>query len=495
MNLSKFLTREEPVAGIEISDSYLRLALLSREGSAKKPEDVSVNVVALKELALREGVVREGKIIEKKELALALGTLVRGIKPRIKYVVLSISGNNIYSRSYSFPRAISEEKLQEAMGLTLGFQLAVKQSDVYLDWEKTESEKRKDVFLATLKKGLADDYMETLSMAGLGVVAIEFYPMSIARSMFSQKDKPVMLLTADKTDIMVTILENRVIQFNRVLPIRFFADMKSLTGEIKKIINFYESENKIYVSEILSVNIDPAIFEGQFDNPVVPAKIEQDFMAYDTIQQNDNGWLVAIGSALRGILPRSQDSMVSLMPVGTEEAYENQKAINFAEFMANMTIGLSVFFIMVFAGGWGLMNYLAQSSAKGANIVSLANLPEGSAELEQRAEHLNQLLDKFSRVSPSLPRWGEIIRTVQDKKEIFVDGISVSGINLTSPEDIMTLTGSAKNRPALNAFKKSLDEWTLITEVKMPLTNIAQKENIAFTVSFKLADPTILINN
>ena len=56
----------------------------------------------------------------------------------------------------------------------------------------------------------------------------------------------------------------------------------------------------------------------------------------------------------------------------------------------------------------------------------------------------------------------------------------------------MTITGVSKDRETLNLFKKSLQESPYITGVELPINNLEQKENIPFSISFHLKDPSML---
>ena len=56
MDLLKLFTREEPVAGLEISDDFIRVALLSVD----KKDGFTIKAEAVGEAALPEGVVSAG---------------------------------------------------------------------------------------------------------------------------------------------------------------------------------------------------------------------------------------------------------------------------------------------------------------------------------------------------------------------------------------------------------------------------------------------------
>ena len=181
--------------------------------------------------------------------------------------------------------------------------------------------------------------------------------------------------------------------------------------------------------------------------------------------------------------------MISLMPIGTEEAYENQKALAFAEFLSAVVIGLSVFFAVVFIGVWILMTSVQQSfSGRLESLISLP-LPTDAPEIESRARNFNELVGKASGILGTIPKWSGLMEELKSRT---IPGITINSVSLPSPDAAMNLTGVAQNRYQLNLFKKSLEESPLLTDAQIPFTNIAQKENISFSASFRLKDFTAL---
>ena len=482
LNLLKLFTRDEPIAGLEISDSCLRLALLLKEEKgelrAKSSEEEALEIKALGEKPLKGGIIGGGEIKKKEDFIAALNELLKDIKPRIRYAVVSIPADNVYARLYSFPKTVSGEKLEETMKLTVGFQLPVKVEDTYLDWEKTSAEtRRNEVFLATIRKPIIDNYLEALAAVGLRTVAIEFHPMSVARAADISPGKTVLALISGKENITVSVIENKTVRFNRTIPANR-TNAASFAEEIRKVVDFYESENKTSISEIVSIGETSAS-----DDRILPAKIMKLFSGHPKISKDSGKWLIAVGAAWRGLLPRAEDALVSLMPIGTEEAYENQKALAFAEFLSAIVIGLSAFFAVVFVGVWILMTSVQQSfNGRLQSLISLP-LPTDAPEIESRARNLNETVGKASNILGTIFTWSGLLEELKSRT---IPGIAINSVSLPAPDATMNLTGIAQNRPQLNSFKKSLEESSLLTEVALPLANLEMKESIPFLISFRL---------
>lgn len=429
MNLINVFTREEPIAGLEISETYLRLAILGL-----KVEEALTNGVSKTE---------------------SLKNLLKKSKTKVRYVIVSVPADNSYSRIFSFPKSLAGEKLEETMKLTVGFQLPVKLEDIYLDWEKVETKdkEKNEIFLAAMPKTTINDYINVLNAAELKPVAIELHPQSFLRVMDLENDKTVLVKMMSKTSVGIFIIKNRVLRFSRILPENFLDEAK-LELEVRKITDFYESENGPIAQSI------------KFGEP--------------------DKWLISTGAATRGLLPRSKDTLISLMPIGTEQAYEFQKAVAFIEFLSSLAVGFAIFFSAAFLAIWLLIVSVQQQTLNQLEILSSLPLPQDTVELENKALKFNTLVNFSSDIIKTLPRWSFVIEELRLKT---LPAISLTNVSLSSTSETINIIGIAKDRDQLNLFKKNLESSTLFREIILPLTNLEQEENIPFSISFKLKEP------
>ncbi len=523
LDILKLFTREEPIAGLEISDSFLRIALLDLEtrklskkntdpegssqgtygaGETQKEEKI-ITVKAFREKPLKEGIIVNGEIKDMNGLVAALKELLKEIKPRINYAIVSILADNIYSRFYSFPKTLSGEKLEETMNLTIGFQLPVDPGKVYLDWEKLESKEKNEIFLAAIPKVIVDVYMEAFVAAGLRTVAVEFYPISVSRVINVPENGNVLTIIFSKDKADISIIVGKTVRFNRLVPLSRFSDAVSFSDEIRKIADFYESESsegsrqggtygasKNSISKIALIGGNRIDISG-LSLPVSQAEIISPFSEHSEIKKDSSRWLISVGAALRGILPRHEDTLVSLMPIGTEQAYENQKAVAFAGFISSITVGLSIFFSVAFIGVWILMISVQQGFRSRLESLNSLPLPVDAAELENRAKNFNGLIADTGGILRNLPKWSGVL---EELKARVIPGVIITNFSMPSSQDAINMTGVAQNRSQLNMFKKILEESPMFTAINMPLTNIELRENVPFSLSFKLKNPGALYN-
>ena len=466
LDLARIFTREESVAGLEIRDDALRLFLL---GADKKT--LATKVAFFVEEPLGPGIIVDGTIKNPSAFGTALQNVVKKSPSRVRYVVASIPADRIYSKIFSFPKTIQGQKLEDSIKLTIGFQLPFKPDDAYLDWEKIESKDRSEIFLAAAPKPVINAYIETLNAAGLNPIDIEFHPLSFLRAAQFPVRGPVFIESTAATSSSFYVVENGALRFSRTVP-AFFASGEQLNKEKRKVIDFYEAERgKIEVS-----------FS---DRDLEPVSTYNETRLKDT----KGTWVVALGAALRGISPRSHDTSVSLMPVGTEDAYEYHKAIIFSQFASNLTIGISVFFSTVFALAWILTNsFQATTSRQLENLNSLP-VPTDAIELETKAREINGLVQTFVEAQNNIPRLSVALKEI---RSLAGTGIMVTGLNIPSVRGSLSISGIAKNRDDLDTFKRTFSGSSFLAEVRFSGTDLAQLINIPFSVSFKIANPDAL---
>lgn len=475
MNLFKFLTRNEPVLGMEISDSGIRLAFLHIK--KEKKGESKIEIKTLIETSLPNDAVISGKIKNRDIFLGTLSSLLKKIKPKIKYAVVSIPSDNVYSKLFSFPKTIGEEKLKETMHTISDFQLPHESKDIYSDWEEGKENDNYLAFLAASDKRIIDEYLGVILEAGISPIAIETHQMSIVRAL-KKAEKPYLGLVSYRDGVLAFIFKNGIIRFSRFLP-KTFADKKNFDAEVKKICDFYKAES------------GEAVEISDFKDEKKAAKLglAEGLILGQEANDATNKWLVALGAAMRGVMPRSEDVLVSLMPIGTEEAYENQKALAFAKFISNAVVAVSIFFIIIYAANLLLMISIGKNFSNQISALNSAPMDHDIVELENDARNFNELIAKVNGVISAMPEWSPLLEELKSRS---VDGIAVSNLSLPSPADQMTIVGTASNRGQLNLYRKSLEESSWLTGVNMPLTNLAQKENIPFSITFRLKDPSSL---
>jgi Tfp pilus assembly PilM family ATPase len=458
----KILVPEEPIAGLEISDSHLRLVLLSLN-----KQSGSIITREYSQRPLAPGIIINGEVKDRANLCLALFELKKELKIPVDYVVASIPADKIYTKILSFPKNIEGQKLDEAIRLAINFQLPLKPANAYCSWEILPDGVSREVFLAEAQKRVIDPYLECLHKT-FHLIALEFPAESFARIAAGEKDKAILLKIANQSSNSFFIVKNNIVCFSRTLGPD--CSEKKLKKEPEKISNFYESAEEEKISQIIDLEKDAVEINKKINFP----------------ETNNGAWLIALGAAVRGIVPRAEDNFVSLSPISAQKAYKYHKAVSFTSIITKLIVGLAIFFIASFLGTWILMVTLQQQTAgKTSDLSNLPSLPDLTI-VEQKILTANGLIASTAGILGSSPRWSILIGDLQS---LIIDGITVNSLNLPSAEGTINITGTARDRSTLNHFRDKLKASTVLKDIRMPLTNLEQRQDIPFSISFELTDP------
>lgn len=472
MNFLNLLTKEKSVAGIEISDSVVRIAF-SRPHKKKMGEQKAQEELILIEEPIAANIIADGVVIDVDLLGKTLKNIWAKAKLGTDYAIVSIPDDKIYSRIFSFPKTVEGARLNEAMALAESFQLPIKTEEVYLDWERTAGTPvANEILLSTVPRAVVQGYIAALELAGIKTLALESQLASIARGVKSVPGHTTLFSKKTPDGATIFALKDGILRFSRTLPVRFVSE-NQIPSEMMRAKDALEAVSKEKVEEM----------------DITDAVIRDDYAGRSEFTEPKSKWLVALGAAIRGKIPEGEDNLVSLLPVGTEEAYAYQKATTFINLLRNITIGVSIFFVVAFLSAYLFMLSLSQNANRTISILSASPVsPELLAE-ETRIEGVNALTKTTSSLLAETPLWSTVLREITNRT---IDGIIISNFSAPSLMGNMSLSGVARDRRTLNQFKKSLQDADMFAGVDIPITNIEQKETIPFSASFHLKDPGTL---
>ena len=461
--LRKFWTRQEPIAGLEITDNFIRLVLLN-----VNKENDSTAIKEYAEQPLAPGIIINGIIKDAAKLSLALLKLKKSLKMPADYIIASIPSDTIYTKILSFPKSIEGLKLVEAIKLAIDFQLPRQASEVYCSWEIFSGQNLWKVFAAEAPKKIIDPYIDCIRKV-FNLVALEFHAVSFSRVASFEKNKPVLLKITNQSSNSFFVIKDNVVYFSRTLEQDF--PPKKLKKELEKIINFYESSSGEKISKIIDLEKDVVPIDKKINFPEL---------------KNNQARLIALGAATRGTILRSQDNFISLLPISTQKAYKYQKAVSFTSLISKLIIGLAIFFAGAFLGVWLLMTALQQRTAEQADYLKNSPISPELTGVEQKIQTANALISTTAEIIKTTPQWSLLIAELQKS---IISGVTVNGLNLPAADEVMNITGIASNRVVLNQFRDKLKSSLILDEIKLPLTNLDKKEDIPFTISFRIKNP------
>jgi len=470
MNLTKLFTNEGDIAGLEINDGLLRLVLLK----TKKNEVPKVKF-SLEE-SLAPGDI-EGSVIKNPAgFFKSLKNLLGRARPKIKFVIVSIPADGIYAKVFSFPPGVVGEKLDSSIKLATEFQLPQESDKVYLDWEKLPDADHNLALLSLTDRTIINNLIVPMESVGLKVLAVEYHQMSLARALTLSADQAVMVIEKNSASYIFSIIKNKTVRFLRCLPQeRLHA---SPGGEASRIRDYYEIEDS---------PLEKIILLGDFSKDEVDSLIaEKSGLKIAELPADDSVPPVALGAALRGLIPRAEDKLISLMESGTEEAYEQKKALTFADFMTKISLFIAAFFVLAYAATWLLVVRIEENFNKQITVITSRPDQGAAAQLENTLTKYNSRISQTSVLAKEEISWSKLLTLVNKTLPLGLTVTNITANDLTAP---ITLVGVSKDRSALKAFKKNLDQTPEFNNIILPQTSLEKRNDIPFMASFGITDP------
>lgn len=476
MNILNLLTKKRNIVGIEINDQAIRIAYLNtKQKKSDKNNPVTEELVLIEE-KLPNNIISNGIILEKSALSQIIKNTWNKNGLKKSYAVVSIQEDKIYSHTLSFPGAIDESKLKEAVSLAIDFQIPIKKEDYYIGWELTNnSNSTSKVLISAISKNIVNDYIHALDNAGVKVLALESNISSVSRSIKLDPKEVTLISKENQNSISIICFKDNTYQFSRTIPKTYITEKNTASNEINKLKNSFESEFKVPIKEINISN----------------GEVKEEYTKYKAINESEtkSKWLIVLGAFIRGEIQQGKDNQISLLPVGTAEAYSYQKIKTFINLIRNILIGVSLFFLITFIASYLFIFSIYQKINNSKNSITVYPISGDMAEKEILIKKVNSLTQMSEIAMQNSIKWSILIDEINSKR---IEGITISDFRVPSANESISIIGISANRDTLNKFKKLLEESIYLSEVELPITNLEQKGDIPFSISFKIKDPSML---
>jgi len=490
MDFLNLLIPKEKIVGIEIGTQKIRMLYLKQDSFG------NVKLQGKAETGLDEGVIVFGVIKNKKKLSETLKKLKENFKPKgdlSPFAIVTIPQNSVYSDVLSFSKQLNNDQLVEAISFNAASSLPLPLAECYMDWQVIEKgETKNKVLISTISKKIADDYIDVLKENGFKLIALESAALSLGRAA-DTSDSTVLFLYLTEEGATSMVYSDKNCYFSQFESwqelsggkgISNLADLnKSLQLKIKNLARYFEKQfDPLKIKKVLLMsegfNADEVIKNiDSVDLPIEKAKSN-----ISAISNYD--WIPAAGAASRGFIPRSDDTIISLLPVGTESLYENQKALSFSKSIFAMIFSLSCFYIAVFILYFSFISFLGSGIEKQMNSRNNIVFPAEDLKIEQETKEFNAYVGDLALVYPKVK--ADYASALEKITRINSFGVSISNMNITDLASPITVSGLASSRESLNAFEFQLESSASFKNVKFSVQNIAQRNNIPFNVTLYL---------
>ncbi len=488
-NFKTLLLPKEEIVGIEITDTYIKVLGFSGDTS-KTWVDFKVN--------LPVGTIVGGNLVKLEILNAVLKKIRNNYFKKRKekvYAILSLNTNLFYTNVLSLPNISSEKELKEAIELNTSLVSPIKLEDAYFDFEDwtQPGEANKRIFITLVPKAKIDPYLKSFSEDGFELLALEFSLLSFNRlvSNYTEKESRNFLIlnfrpegvnmaigSGDDSLLLPTFESwNDMLKDLGETSISIETLKKYVGLEIPKLISFLASHYNQTIEgfHVISNNQNFNEQISQFlinDFAFKPLKLT---LPPNLATRNTDDYTV-IGSALRGFINRENDTIVSLMPVGTEQKYKETRNYNYISFWAKSVSIVILFMVVVFVGvDFGLFKpTLKNIISNNLSLVISANQNQEAAILKKEAEDFNSKLDLMIIMNQKRYNWQQVLTDLSSDPQVIIENIKM--INLESEKKI-TATFRTTNREKALSFRDSVKQMTIVDTVEMPAKLFTEEPN------------------
>lgn len=488
MNLAQLFNPIEKIVGLEITRDHIKAVLLEQN---KK----GVLSVAKKSAALPAGVIRDERVADQKAFAAALKKIFSENKNIFKsrYVILALPPAYVFTDIMKFP-PVAPEQVAESIALNINTKTIFPMSadEIYYDWQPVKSKDPyyQEIMLSFAMKDYIKNWTDACETSGLEPLAFEAPSASVARALdnFQNKTGAILRITPEGVEISV-ISENelRFSRFTRMPQVGTFDEFKKfLVNELARALNFYAIENPRAEPARALVIISQLEQEkelGDFLATKLGLAIQKAHLVHSA--EIDESYAVAYGAALRGLIKREKDTLISLTPIGTEETYRKRRFLAYISLWSDIVNATAALLVVLFAGALLFLRTIEKKiDTQIATSQAASAISEQITALESDAARFNQLVGELAAAENSIYRWSPLLGKLPNA--LSAPDIAVNNISIPNPNGDIAVNITAATRASAVSFRKALEKSGEYETVAMPFLDIAQKENINITISLKL---------
>jgi len=493
----KLLVPEFTISAISIEDRMVRVFCFDKKID---------KITKAGKYALPAGIIEEGILKKPEQLKSFLNSLKNKLWPKEKkvWIILSLPSVNFFTNILNLPE-LEEERFNEAIIFNTQIIAPLPMEESYFDWEDwglSGEDENKEIFVALGVQKQINPYIEILKEVGFNVVAIEPLALSLARFNyeFVEKEKPTLIIDLRPEGIEFIITEGKKLIFfdfdswheifGKDIPSKITTDLlkKHMGVEIPMLLNFYSLKRKKIIQQFVFLGFNTQLVNVlirwiQVQYQLTPIQIK--LPAY--LSKASRDWFGIIGAALRGLISRNEDTVVSLAPVGTEKDYEQNHFLSIISLWSKVVITVGLVIVSLL----GLMDniFFRNIQEQYYQAVSKPLNPqtrEKESNFVKEVNEFNDLITKFIQIQKYEVDWKEkleLIFTESGSSSVNIKRILVSA----APANNITIQGEASKKSLIVDFKDELDNSSLFADISLPLSALIDTPGgVTFNLSIKI---------
>jgi len=496
-NWQKLLVPEFTISAICIEDRMVRVFCFDKKID---------KITKAGKYALPKGIIEEGILKKPEQLKSFFNSLKNKLWPKEKnvWIILSLPSVNFFINILNLPE-LDEERFEEAIVFNTQMIAPLPMEESYFDWEDwglSGEDGNKEIFVALGIQKEIDPYIEILKEVGFNVVAVEPLALSLARFNyeFVEKEKPILIIDLRAEGIEFIITEGKKLIFfdfdswheifGKDIPPKITTDLlkKHMGVEIPMLLNFYSLKRKKMIQQFVFLGFNTQLVNVlirwiQVQYQLTPMQIK--LPSY--LSKASRDWFGVIGTALRGLISRNEDTVVSLAPVGTEKDYEQNHLLSIISLWGKVviTVGLVVVFSLGLIDNFFFRDIQEQYYQAVAKPLD-SKTREKESNFVKEANEFNNLITKFIQIQKYEVDWKEKLGFIfkeADSSLVNIKRVTVSA----APANNITIQGESDKKSLIVDFKDALDNSNLFTDISLPLSALIDTPGgVTFNLSIKI---------
>lgn len=298
-----FTKKKNPMLGLDVSSTSVKLLELSRHGDSYRVENYAVR-------ALPANSVVEKNINDVEAVAQAVKAVVQTSRTKVKDAAVAVAGSSVITKVIDMPADLSEDDMELQISIEADQYIPYPLEEVAIDFDiqgpSAKSEDRVDVLLAACRRENVDIRATMLELADLNpkVIDVEAYTMERAFSLVQeqledQDEQVVAVLDIGATMTTLSVLVDGKTIYTRE---QLFGG-KQLTEEIQRRYGLSAEEAGLAKKQGgLPDDYEPEVLEP-FKDAVVQQVTRSLQFFFSSSQYNDVDHIVIAGgvASLEGL--------------------------------------------------------------------------------------------------------------------------------------------------------------------------------------------------
>jgi hypothetical protein len=458
---------KKPFVSVVFSQEYFDVFLLSPKHDS---------VVASKRFATPQGYIVQNKVSDVKKFAELLRTAWKELKLSEKNVGIVVPEFSTFSKTVELPLTLSMAELPEAVSWSCQ-EFIPQGAATVIDWKiVSESTTHYKILVFSMLEEILQSYVSACDEAGLLPLIVETPSLALLR--FAEKDVGVKLFIHkdDRETLLVLVQDGAV--------------LTSTTVSSVDPLDIARIANQIFVHFAVD-STDSVLVTGIWDDSFAKVLTEQVKRPVGTISLSTFGYKGSdlqrflLGFSLQLRVPQEPHDpySINLLPPSWVRRYD-AKRLRFQLWSLSLifsTVVWACFFIAVI-----VFSMIAGQLITAKHAIDEAKKVQPSTELSAQISSVNLLANKVISIESTIRPYQTILNLITKYRSA---DIFISSYHIDMETGKVFLTGIANNRPALVAFKNSLEADDSISLVRIPLSSFETQTNLAFDMNFLYMPP------